>query len=116
MGLLITFSVSYIITAAFYYVWYMYRHNLEKKDYIKKILYFSLSVSFLVTAMYYFMKELDVLFVAFAYLGVVLVTDNIMIHTYFPKGSLNLKKIDYFLPGAFNTAVIFTILYFALFL
>ncbi len=115
MNLLITFALSYIITTGVYYLWYLKRHNLEKREFFKKILFFSLSVSMMITAMYYFVDELEVLLVIFAYLGVLIASDNVLIHTYFPKGSLNLMKIDYFLPGLINTTVIFGLIYLLLF-
>lgn len=115
MGLLISFALSYVVTTGVYYLWYIKRNNLESKEYLKKLLYFALSVSVMIAAMYHFVEELEILFVIFAYLGVVLVTDNILIHTYFPKGTLELKKIDYFLPGVINTAICFGLIYLLLF-
>lgn len=111
MDLLITFVMAYIITTVVYYLWYLKRNSLERMEYRRKILYFSLAVALMITAMYYFFEELDVLFVVFSFIGVVLVTDNVLIHSYFPKGTLNVKKIDYFLPGIINTVIIFGLVY-----
>lgn len=115
MGLLLTFVLSYVVTTIVYYLWYVNRNNMERNEFIRKLLYFSLSVAMMITAMYYFVDELDILFVVFAYIGVVMVTDNVLVHTYFPKGTIDTKAIDYFLPGIINTAICFGLVYMLLF-
>lgn len=115
MNVLIVFVLSYVITTMVYYVWYLKRNTLEKKMYLRKMLFFALSIAVMFGAMYYFVDELEILFVVFAFVGIVLVTDNVMIHTYFQKGDLNIMKIDYFLPGIINTTLLFAAIYFLLF-
>jgi|LGOV01.1.fsa_nt_gb hypothetical protein len=111
MNVFLTFIISYVVTTGIYYVWYRNSNNLESKDFLKKILYFALSMAVMFGALYYLTDELEIWFVILMYIGVVMVSDNVMIHTYFPKGNLNIKKIDYFLPGAINTAIIFGVIY-----
>jgi len=115
MGLLITFVLSYAVTTGVYYLWYIKRNTLEKNNYLKKILYFALSVAVMMTAMYYLVDELEILLIIFSFVGVVLVTDNVLIHAYFQKGDLDIKKIDYLIPGVINTTILFALIYLLLF-
>jgi len=115
MNLIITFGIAYVITTIVYYLWYNSRNNMDDKEYLKRVLLFALAIGVMFGAMYYFTDELDIFVHSVVFVTIVLVTDNVMIHTYFPKGTLDTKKVDYFLPGIINTVLIFAALYFAIF-